>query len=344
MQDEIKREDIEDAKADDSAEIEDTSNDNAPKKNKSNKRSRSDKSSSDEGEQIEAPLDALLDDDGVILEEKTDEKTGFDEFLADYKAVIGKSLAMAKSAIKKPTDDSSEEIDPPKDEEDKVSENSEEQNYITKANDEDQQLSLNIGYDEAATEEDNVIAECHKAVYDPEKPRFIDSVFDFVELFIFTLAAVLFITTFFFKHTIVDGGSMMNTLVDGEHLIISDLFYTPERGDIVVFADYSAGQTRPYVKRVIGIASDKVRVDANGKVTVNGEELDEEYVFIDGSFPAGYYGKECVVPEGEVFVLGDHRNASSDSATFPHTTVKIESILGKVLIRIYPFDKFGTVE
>ena len=136
----------------------------------------------------------------------------------------------------------------------------------------------------------------------------------------------------------------MNTLVDGEHLIITDLFYTPERGDIIVFADYSAGQTRPYVKRVIGIAGDKVTVDSNGKVTVNGEELDEEYVLVDGSFPAGYYGKECVVPEGEVFVLGDHRNASSDSATFPHTTVKVESILGKVLIRIYPLDKFGTVE
>ena len=73
-------------------------------------------------------------------------------------------------------------------------------------------------------------------------------------------------------------------------------------------------------------------------------KLEEDYVFIDGSFPAGYYGKECVVPEGEVFVLGDHRNASSDSATFPHTTVKIESILGKALLRIYPFEKFGTIE
>jgi signal peptidase I len=342
MEDEIKREEADAAEPEvKGAEIDAEQNDNALSKKRQKKRPRSPEE--EMGEQIDTPsLDSLLDDDGVILNDESDAKSGFDEFFADYKAVIGRSLAMAKSAIQKPTDDSEEPTEDGGD----VTENEpdESESYISKPVDEDQQFSLNVGYEEETPDGDVAIAECHIPIYNPEKPRFIDSVFDFIELFIFTLAAVLFLTTFLFKHAIVEGGSMMNTLIDGEHLIVSDFLYTPERGDIVVFADYSAGQTRPYVKRVIGIPGDKVVVTADGQVTVNGEALEEDYVLIDGSFPAGYYGKECVVPEGEVFVLGDHRNASSDSATFPHTTVKIESILGKVLIRIYPFAKFGTVE
>lgn len=341
MEDEIKREEADAAEPEvKGAEINAEQNDNTLSKKRKKKRPRSPEE--EMGEQIDTPsLDSLLDDDGVILNDESDVKSGFDEFFADYKAVIGRSLAMAKSAIQKPTDDSEE---PTEEDGGDVTEDDESESYISKPVDEDQQFSLNVGYEEETHVEEVAVAECHIPVYDPEKPRFIDSVFDFIELFIFTLAAVLFLTTFLFKHAIVEGGSMMNTLIDGEHLIVSDFLYTPERGDIVVFADYSAGQTRPYVKRVIGIPGDRVTVTADGQVTVNGEALEEDYVFIDGSFPAGYYGKECVVPEGEVFVLGDHRNASSDSATFPHTTVKIESILGKVLIRIYPFEKFGTVD
>ena len=344
MQDEIKREESEEEISSvENAEIEAIQNDNALNKERKKKRSRSAENKDAEmGEEIETnSLDSLLDDDGVILNDGSDSKSGFDEFFADYKAVIGKSLAMAKSAIH-----GSDEKEKAENEEQKedIQAPSEEEIYIAKETDEDQQFSLNIGYTEEPSENNDVVAECHKPVYNPEKPRFIDSIFDFIELFIFTLAAVLFLTTFLFKHAIVEGGSMMNTLIDGEHLIVSDFLYTPERGDIVVFADYSAGQTRPYVKRVIGIPGDKVIVTADGKVTVNGVELEEDYVLVDGSFPAGYYGKECIVPEGEVFVLGDHRNASSDSATFPHTTVKIESILGKALIRIYPFEKFGIIE
>lgn len=183
-----------------------------------------------------------------------------------------------------------------------------------------------------------------------EKSRFIDGVFDFLELFIFSLAAVLLITTFFFRHSVVDGSSMEQTLFNGEHIIISNLFYEPERGDIIVFDDYSIENDyyhKPLVKRVIGIPGDTVeivydRFKKRSDVYVNGEKLDEDYVYID---PYHNYRNDTgswIVGEGEVFVMGDHRNNSDDSRVFG--PIRIDSILGKALIRFYPFDKFGKIE
>jgi len=179
-----------------------------------------------------------------------------------------------------------------------------------------------------------------KDKYDPEKPRLIDSIFDFVELFVFTLLAVFILTSFFFRHSVVSGGSMENTLKDGEHLIISHLFYTPKRGDIIVFEDREAGVTSPYIKRVIGIEGDEVVVNPDGTVYVNGELLEEKYVFKDG--PDNKKTGTYPVGEGEVFVMGDHRNVSEDSRKFD--CINVDSILGKVVLRFYPFSEFGTVE
>lgn len=179
-----------------------------------------------------------------------------------------------------------------------------------------------------------------KKNYDPENPRRIDVAFDFAELFIFALVAVLLFTTFFFRHSVVDGTSMENTLEDGEHLIISNLFYTPQRGDIIVCEDYSTNLRKPIVKRVIAIAGDHITVTPTGKVTLNGEELSEDYVYTNG--PVYENAVDLTVPEGEIFVMGDHRNMSTDSRELG--TIDEDSVIGRVLIRFYPFDKFGTVE
>ena len=136
---------------------------------------------------------------------------------------------------------------------------------------------------------------------------------------------------------------MLNTLENGDHLIISDVFYTPKRGDIVVCQDYETGHTDPVIKRIIAIEGDSIEILANGMVFVNDRLLVEEYVFIDGE---DYFEgmPKTVVPEGMIFVMGDHRNLSADSRTFDSTFVREDAILGKVMLRFYPFDKFGAVE
>ena len=191
------------------------------------------------------------------------------------------------------------------------------------------------------------------------KSRRVDGLFDFIELFVFTLAAVLLITTFLFRHSVVEGDSMLGTLHDGEALIISDLFYEPERGDIVVVEDFSTVLKKPIIKRVIAIGGDTVRITKTA-VYVNGEKLIEPYVFTDGLTyyydvypslpllnndtlvvePGEYY--ELTVPEGELFVMGDHRNLSTDSRDIG--TVDEDAVLGRALLRFYPFDKFGKVD
>lgn len=191
--------------------------------------------------------------------------------------------------------------------------------------------------------------------------RRVDSVFEFVELFVFTLAAVLIITSFFVRHSVVEGDSMLGTLHNGETLLISDFLYEPKVGDIVVVDDRSA-YSKPIIKRVIAVGGDTVRITKNG-VIVNGVMLDEPYVFTDNQsylYKVGYYDispalrengtltyesgvyYEFTVPEGELFVMGDHRNNSTDSRDIG--TVKVDAVLGRVIYRILPFNKFGQVE
>ena len=180
------------------------------------------------------------------------------------------------------------------------------------------------------------------------------SVFDFIELFVFTLVAVLLITTFFVRHSIVDGDSMLGTLEDGQSLLISNFMYEPKCGDIVVVEDHSTILKKPIVKRIIAVGGQTVKVTLHG-VYVDGELLDEPYVFTDGlvyqynvipcdalleneTLVYGYTYYEFVVPEGELFIMGDHRNMSMDSRDIG--TVHADAIIGKVLVRVAPFDDF----
>ncbi len=212
--------------------------------------------------------------------------------------------------------------------------------------------------DEAQDEEKVSILERFEekdeCAFDPKAPRLIDKIFDFVELFAFTIATVFVLTTLVFRHAIVDGPSMDKTLAHGEHLIISDLFYEPERGDIIVFDGHAIGNeklNKPIVKRVIALAGDSVEIDTDtGTVYVNGNAIDESgyrylsgNTYIDNEFEHIYaVNGAYTVPEGHVFVLGDNRNNSSDSRSFG--PINKESILGEVKFRIFPFDSFGTVD
>lgn len=178
--------------------------------------------------------------------------------------------------------------------------------------------------------------------------RRIDSVFDIFELFIFSLVAVLLIMTFFFRHAVVDGSSMESTLINGEHLIISDFMYTPERGDIIVFEDPTIDIKGRLVKRVIAVGGDRVQITYSGDVYVNDTLLVEDYAVHDTPIYTPdnqvYYKVDITVPEGELFVMGDNRPVSADSRDPRIGTISEDAVLGRVLIRFYPFDKFGTVD
>lgn len=158
---------------------------------------------------------------------------------------------------------------------------------------------------------------------------------------IFALAIVFaFIITQFIKPTLVRGESMYSTLEEGDYLIINRMSYKfkePERGDIIVFKSdlqQEDGSSKDLVKRVIGVSGDTVKIK-NSKVYVNGEELVEPY--INDEVTKGDI--DTVVPENSVFVLGDNREISLDSRYDSVGFIDDSDILGKVFIRLYPFNR-----
>ena len=153
-----------------------------------------------------------------------------------------------------------------------------------------------------------------------------------------SLAISAFIIIFLYQPVKVEGVSMMPGLEDQERIFVNKFVYRWEpiqRGDIIVFR-YPRDTSKSYIKRVIGVAGDRVRI-VNGQVYVNGEALDEDYVpsdYADGrSYP------ELVVPRNSYFVLGDHRTMSSDSREFG--SVNDRYIYGKAVFGYWPMEKLG---
>ena len=136
----------------------------------------------------------------------------------------------------------------------------------------------------------------------------------------------------------VDGFSMKPTLQDGEFVLVNRLAYRlgqPERGDIVVF-HFPLDPTQDLIKRIIGLPGDVVRVE-NGVVLVNDVPLDEPYI---AAAPV-YYG-EWSVTDGNVFVLGDNRNDSSDSHAWG--LVPFDSVIGKAVVVYWPVADWALID
>jgi signal peptidase I len=155
---------------------------------------------------------------------------------------------------------------------------------------------------------------------------------------IISLAISAFIIIFLYQPVKVEGTSMMPSLDDQERIFVNKFVYRwepIERGDIVVFR-YPRDPSKSYIKRVIGIAGDQIRINA-GQVYVNGEAIQEDYV------PSIYADErtypEIIVPPHSYFMLGDHRSMSNDSRDFG--PVKENYIYGKAVFGYWPMEKLG---
>lgn len=171
-------------------------------------------------------------------------------------------------------------------------------------------------------------------------------IFDFVEFFVIALAVILLVFTFLIRQTVVTGGSMLPTLNEGDRLIISDFFYTPKTGDIVVIqVEDDIAAKRPQVlaedssiiKRVVATEGQTVSIQ-NGTVFVDGEPLDFEFSY----FKDADSMEEITVSEGHIFVLGDNRRVSLDSRALGE--IDERTVIGKVLFRLAPLSSFGGID
>lgn len=177
------------------------------------------------------------------------------------------------------------------------------------------------------------------------------NMFDWVQCFAMALVVGILIFMFVGRVIGVSGSSMYPTLHDTDKLIISNMFYKPEVGDIVVLQTDSFSED-PIVKRVIATEGQTVDIDFNaGIVYVDGVAQDEPYVNAPTLERQDFDG-EVTVPEGCIFVMGDNRNASTDSRTDEIGMVDERCIIGKAYMIIIPgsteddpFDikRFGSV-
>ena len=136
----------------------------------------------------------------------------------------------------------------------------------------------------------------------------------------------------------VDGASMQNTLQHNDRLIVWRLGYEPKAGDIIVLQQEGKA---PYIKRVIATEGQEVNIDfVTHEVSVDGVVLDEPYIK-EPTSRRGDVKFPVVVPDDCVFVMGDNRNNSMDSRVSSVGMVENDDVMGKAVLRIFPFQEFG---
>ncbi|MDD6033562.1 MAG: signal peptidase I [Oscillospiraceae bacterium] len=168
-------------------------------------------------------------------------------------------------------------------------------------------------------------------------------ILEWVRALVIAFAAAFLVFFVLIRVVSVDGTSMDPTLKEGDRLIISGLFYTPENGDIVVTSSKN-GLNKPLIKRVIAVAGQTVDIDKDGRLLVNGLILDEPYLEESGPLDPGSLTFPLTVPEGCVFLLGDNREVSVDSRSGMVGMIDEKEIKGRVLLRFWPLNRLGGVD
>ncbi len=158
-------------------------------------------------------------------------------------------------------------------------------------------------------------------------------------------ALIVCVVVFIFVVRVIDvkGTSMYPTLNNQDKMLVSDLFYTPEVGDIVVFRKEEYDPDKALVKRVIATEGQEINIDFDkGIVYVDGVAIEEDYINELTKTKLDFIGPQTV-PEGCVFVMGDNRNMSTDSRKTEIGMVDSRLIIGKVYCVIFPLTSFGKV-
>ena len=178
--------------------------------------------------------------------------------------------------------------------------------------------------------------------------------YDWIQSLMTALIICVCIFSFFVRVIDVSGSSMNPTLYNGDKMIVSDLFYTPKQGDVIVFRSDTYDPNKALVKRVIATEGQEINIDFDkGLVYVTetdeltGETqttiLDEPYIAEATHRKLDFIGPKTV-SEGCVFVMGDNRNASTDSRKSEIGMVDTRTIVGKVYCVIFPLDELGFVK
>lgn len=179
-------------------------------------------------------------------------------------------------------------------------------------------------------------------------------VFDYAKVIIYSLVLSVLILTFVIKTVSVNGPSMMNTLQNGDRVIVTNYYknlYQPKQGDIIAVSPEGIDDDEsniegatdkfdvPIIKRIIAVGGQTVGIDTeNGDVYVDGKIIDETYIFGETAWGIEWEIPD-VIPDGQYFVMGDNRPVSRDSRSSYIGLISNEQIIGKAQFVIFPFNE-----
>lgn len=192
-----------------------------------------------------------------------------------------------------------------------------------------------------------------------ERTPLATALLDYLDIFAWSIFGLLLLFTFAFRICNVEGRSMEDTLQNRQTLILSNIGYTPEQDDIVVFHLANSASEKTLVKRVIATENQVLEINfKTGVITVDGKIYADEHAVFKDRFTGEIIGRynplgaeydynvitgifRTTVPEGKIFVMGDNRNNSRDSRDPSVGFVDERWVLGKVILRLSPYTVFS---
>lgn len=175
--------------------------------------------------------------------------------------------------------------------------------------------------------------------------RILAAFFDFLQSIVVVMAIMVMIYLFVMSPQEINGASMEPNFHNGEYILTNKIWYKfkdPQRGEVIIFKS-PRNKEVDYIKRIIGIPGDRVRL-ADNTFYVNDQKVEEAYI-PEGTpiFPGSFLqeSSEIIVPENQYFVIGDNRPHSADSREFG--PIPFEDIIGKAFVRYWPFNRAGVI-